>query len=455
LPVSHEKVTISTGKGVDVKHSTISIGFRLVLVVSFLSICTAAEEARPTATIHQAAQAGDANSVKQFLDAGTNPDMQDANQCTPLFYAVRSGSLAVVQLLLQRGANPDQTSGGETLRALAQANAQRYAQVAAVMNGRGADVRAEPSGRGRRGGMPAIPSASPYPSLEPEATPLQGGVTDANDAVIQAILADPNRVLAKLASFADVNEDVRKVDDRARPEERAWVVRTTDNRATLVRTVEHQFNDEMAVVKKVAEGEKAEKTAAEANELIAKRQKRYAAIYEEMRAQRQTAAAQNPGMTRGRGRGAAAGGMTMRGRGTAMMGNEAMPAAEPGRGVGQRRGQEADVGATDPGYEAQLQAWTSSTQENKRDLLAAVHDLDLRELELLDEAARGEKAEKTSAAIEALMVLHQERVARIGVAMDKEEQRAQRLEQRNTTSGRGRGGMMGGQQQQGMRGGRY
>ena len=246
-----------------------------------------------------------------------------------------------------------------------------------------------------------------------------------------------------------------------RTEERAWQLRAPDNRATLVRTVEHQFNDEMVVVKKYAEEEKAAKTVKAIDGLTAKRQKRYAAIYDEMRAAKQTAAAQNPaGMTTsGRGRGSAAGGMTMRGRGMGnVMPNEGMPAQEPGRGAGLRRNQDPNQ-AADPEFENQRQAWSNSNFEDKRDLLKTVHETDLRELEVLDELARSEKAEKTSAAIEALMILRQQRVTRISAQIEREDARQQRLEQRTGTTpgaaGRGGRGTMPGQQQGTMRGGRY
>ena len=147
-------------------------------------------------------------------------------------------------------------------------------------------------------------------------------------------------------------------------------------------------------------------------------------------------------------------GNTMTGRGRGTMGGMPGEAAPP-RPAPVRRGQDAaNAGANDPAYDTQLQAWSGSNYADKRDLLATVHELDLKELELLDEAARGEKAEKTSLAIETLMVLRQQRITRIGAAMEKEDIRLQR--QQNTTTGTrgGRGGMPG-QQQQGMRGGRY
>ncbi len=417
-------------------HSRISIALAFVLAVSFVSLSRAAQ---PTPTIHQAAQAGDLEAVKTFLDAGTAPDVTDANQCTPLFYAVKAGAAPVVELLLQKGANPDQPgAGGQTPRAMAEANVLRYAQVAALLRVPVATATNMPPMRGRRGGMPGMPPMNANPQPEPAAAPApQGATTDANEAIV-AILADPNRVLAKVAEIADVN--LKPIEDKGRGEERAWQLRTTDNRATLVRTIEGVFNEDLALIKKIADGEKAAKTSKAVDTLKAKRQKRYAAIYDEMRSARQTAAASNTGTTGTRGRGATTGGGGRGNRGMNM--NEQEPAATTRLTTTRRSTIDPNV---DPVYEGQSQAWSSSNYEDKRDLLKVVHELDVKELYALDEIARGEKADKTAATIEALMVLRQQRITRIGEAMAKEDQRLERVGQRTpaaTTGGRnsGRGG---------------
>jgi hypothetical protein len=275
---------------------------------------------------------------------------------------------------------------------------------------------------------------------------------DANQAIIDAILADANGVLARVKAAPEVNAPVMGVDAKARTEESAWRSHTTDNRSTLVRAVERQFNEEMDVVKKIAESEKAKKTVSDINDLVAKRQKRYAAIYDEMRSARQTTAAESSGAGRG-GRGTNMGG-SMAGRGRGSMGGMPGEGAAPApRASSTRRNTEAKAPANDANYENQLQAWMSSNYTDKRDLLTAVHEVDLSELELLDEAARGEKAANTTLAIEGLMVLRDQRVARINAAMEKDDNRPQRQPASTTSGGRGgRGGTTGSQGM--MRGGR-
>ncbi len=393
--------------------------------------------------------------VKILVDAGASVDANGPEGQTPLAMAVEAGAFAMVEVLLEKGANPNKAGLTATPLQAAEAKLRDMNRIVELMRAKGRAAMPPGAGPGRRSVLDrAALTARDVPALPPEGVTPPAGPTaaDANEAIILAILADANNVLARARAIPEVNAPVMSVDAKARSEESGWRSRTTDNRATLVRAVERQFNEEMAVIKKIAAEEKATKTVSDINNLMAKRGKRYAAIYEEMRLARQTAAAENP--TTGRGRGGNMGtGMTGRGnRGT--MGGEAMAPA-PVRPM-PRRNAEANAGANDPSYDTQVQAWSSSNFEDKRDLLANVHELDLKELELLDDAARQEKAEKTSAAIEALMVLRQQRVTRIGAAMEKDDIRLQRQADRGITPGTrgGRGGMTG-QQQQGMRGGRY
>jgi hypothetical protein len=454
--------------------------------------------AMPKEPLHQAAILGDVDGVKKLIDAGAKVDALDGNQMTalvyaagagnvnmckvlldakadpnggggpvtPLLVAVQTGSVGVVQLLLERGASAGSGVAGQATLTMAEAKAKDMAQIVDLLRAKSkmapAAVAAPvmppaptPAPAGRRG-MPGRAGGPRGGAPDAGAEPVTAQAirtVDANQAIIDAILADANGVLARVKAAPDVNAPVMGVDAKARTEESGWRSHTTDNRSTLVRTVERQFNDEMEVVKKIAESEKAKKTVSDINDLVAKRQKRYAAIYDEMRSVRQTATTESSGTGRG-GRGANMGGsMAGRGRGsmTGMPGEAATPA--PRASSTRRNTDTAKAGANDASYDGQLQAWTSSNYADKRDLLNAVHELDLKELELLDETARGEKAASTTLAIEGLMVLRDQRVARVNAAMEKEDSRPQRQPASTTTGGRGgRGSMTGGQGT--MRGGR-
>jgi hypothetical protein len=428
----------SIGKGVDVKRSSISIRSAFVLSVLFLSICPAAQQPKPTTAARPATATGAQKPAKQPAGAGVNANGPAGQQWTPVFAADPvSISIAPLMLAAQMGSTP--MMGSLMEKGAGPINAQQQTPRSGPVS------------------MPPLPNIAPYATAA-TATP-QARAGDANEAIILGILADPNTVLARVIEQPDVNEALKKVDEKARPEERAWELRTTDNRRALATTAETQFADELTVIRKFADEEKAVKTAKAIDALKAKRQKRLTAIAEELRTQRETTGSQTRGSTRGRGRGATTGGAN-RGRGaTNVTLAEPMPAQEM-TARGTRRPGDPNQNAGDPEFDKLVQAWGSASYEDKRDLLKTVHEVDLKELELLDESARVENASKTVIAIEGLLVLRQQRVTRIGEQMAKEDQRLQRLQDRTgatTTGGRnGRGrGTTGGTNQQGAnRGGR-
>ena len=59
----------------------------------------------PTISIHQAAYKGDAGMIIQHYNAGTNIDLKNQWNATPLHYAARSGKLDSVKALIAKGAN--------------------------------------------------------------------------------------------------------------------------------------------------------------------------------------------------------------------------------------------------------------------------------------------------------------------------------------------------------------
>ena len=63
-----------------------------------------------------ACEENDDKLLAQNLNQATNPNFEDANQCTPLYVAASNGNLKCVLLLLEAGANQDQgrTDSGAT-----------------------------------------------------------------------------------------------------------------------------------------------------------------------------------------------------------------------------------------------------------------------------------------------------------------------------------------------------
>lgn len=71
-----------------------------VLCVVLAMSCGAAE-------IHEAAANGEAQKIRDLLEAGEEVDAQNRRESTPLHLAARSGSLEVVQILVEEGADLD------------------------------------------------------------------------------------------------------------------------------------------------------------------------------------------------------------------------------------------------------------------------------------------------------------------------------------------------------------
>jgi len=59
----------------------------------------------PSISIHQAAYKGDAETIIQHYKSGTNIDLKNQWNATPLHYAARSGKLDSVKTLISKGAN--------------------------------------------------------------------------------------------------------------------------------------------------------------------------------------------------------------------------------------------------------------------------------------------------------------------------------------------------------------
>lgn len=118
---------------------------------------------------------------------------------------------------------------------------------------------------------------------------------------------------------------------------------------------------------------------------------------------------------------------------------------------------------------AQSQAWVNAKADSKNTLLDSVHRLDLAELEGLRTTAAEEEAKKTAAMISGLMLARQERVDKIVKEWKADDERQQKLQERQGTQPGGtytatgqRGGARGGttsqtpdQQTGGTRGRRY
>ncbi|MCX5643894.1 MAG: ankyrin repeat domain-containing protein [Phycisphaerae bacterium] len=381
--------------------------------------------------------------VELLLAHEADVKAKDNNDWTCLHSAVQFGQLDIIEMLVKKGADVNATAKtGQTpyTMALQQAGRPEIAELLKQNGGK------EPQQASLYGD---------YPSAGSQAGP-QGPVAAPRRPAIQI---DPNAIQKQMKQFEGLAAALKTVDDKSAAEQRAWIQRRSDNRVALLAASEQQFVDEMAFVKPFAVEEKAEKTTKAIDDLVAKRKKRVEQIGEQLREQRRETAMQNrQSTTTGAGRAGARG---ARGRTPAAgaAGSAGYSAAGPYGSTATktpaRRPAEADPPAIDPNTQSQIQAWLNAKVDDKKSLLAAVHDQDLAELESLQQLAVKEKAMKTSAAIGGLMMVREQRIEKITLGWQQEDAKLQKQQERLGPGGMPPGrGMQGIQQQnqQGMRG---
>ncbi|MHC4566732.1 MAG: RNA polymerase sigma factor [Planctomycetota bacterium] len=230
---------------------------------------------------------------------------------------------------------------------------------------------------------PVLPDPCGYEPHEPAGMPppvpvgssqpaMPAGI--AQPAVQVDLLADPNEIRTRIESFDGLAEAIRDAVAGSASEQRHWAQTKYDNRTSLARAVHRRVADELALVRKIAVEEKAEKTAEAIDVLAAEKEARYKAVGRELLKQlRQVTAARG---TQARGR-----------YGRSSAGAEGPPGCKT---------------------QDEIRRWTQATVGNKSDLARATHDRICSEMALIRSIATEEQAAKTTAAIDGLLLQRKE-----------------------------------------------
>jgi hypothetical protein len=411
-------------------------------------------------------------AVCEFLVAnGADLNAKDGRSQTALYFAVDRGNKDLVELLVKKGADVNITTGrGENAFSLAKKkrNADGNTEIVDLLGKNGATdpVITDVYGDEYYGGEGILPGGP--------GGITRGGVTrSVAQAPVQVdLLADPNEITARIKTFDGLEKAIVDLATKSSTELRYWGQSRYDNRTSLARAVQKQVEAELALVRKTAVEEKAEKTAEAIDALVKRKQDRHKKVNRELLQQRREMSQAQSSQAGARG-GRRTSGRSSRG-GRYSSGSQASGGAQgdgayddggaygPGTRETSRYGRPArPAEQLDRETQDEIRLWLQATMDNKPDLAKSIHPIIHAEIAGIRQVAAEEEAKKTTAAIDGILLARQVRFD-VYIKMAETLRRAAVPGQDPRTAGavggrRGRttrGGAGGTQQQNTQRGGR-
>jgi len=433
--------------------------FALVLLTTFTSILQAKSE-EPEKTIHDAVVTGDIEQVKSLLAKGTDINLKNRMSWTPLHAAIQSRQKEIVELLVSKGADLNATNNRQQTPLHVAVNT-RQKDIVELLISKGADINIQAGGdnaltfarrvrdteieellkkNGAKEPDPVdmmgdryYPNGASQQQANAPARSTRGSsrYTRASRAAVQPVqvdlLADPNEIKARIKTFAGLQKALDDVDAKSKNETRQWEQTRYDNRTILVRNVETQFEEEMKFLKTVSVSEKATKTTKAIDDAVKLRQERFKATSKELMALRREEMQTQRTSTRSRSRGRTStrggydaqseqyggssggygrsGGYGSSGRGSSdPYGGRGGAATRMGRSPATRPPSQQEAQPVDREAEDETRQWLQASFDDKSDLAGAVNDQIQSEFASIRNVAVEEKAKKTTAAIDGLLL---------------------------------------------------
>jgi len=454
------------------KHLTISISVLLVFLILALDNAIAQ---LPKKSLNQAVVEGKIDIVKSYISAGADLTTKNRMGWTLLQTAIRNKRTEVVTLLIEKGADVNaKSNSGRTPLHFAVESGQKA--VVEQLIAKGADINAMD---GRAGNALSLAKQKGYTEIaellikhgaqEPDTSALYGdrlysspaagrnpnsgiltqtGTTNINVAV--DLLADPNEIKTRVKTFDGLEKSIKAVSEKSQNEFRHWLQTRYDNRTTLARAVDKQFEEEIDFIHKVAVEESAKKTADAIVNLRTNRQKRSIKINRELSQQRKELKQTQSTRTRTRGRTtgrSARGQYSQRGQTSGTNATDNLyggGAANISRGYGSANS-DRPVEQLDQQTQEQMRLWLQTTLDNKLELAKAIHPQIQAEISFIRPIAVEEKAKKTTAAIDGLLLARKERFDQLFIKMEEEKRKLQEAQGlRNRTGDQGQAYQQGG-----------
>ncbi len=426
-------------------------------------------------TLHDAARDGDIDQVQLLLSKGANVNEKNRMGWTPLHTAIQNRRQALIEPLIAKGADINATNNRGQTPLLAAVNIGQKDAVELLI-AKGADVNVmagsdnalslakkrrnteivdlllkhgakEPSLQdlmgdryyGDQGGL------NLYPGYEEQATTQRRSRTFspiAQSPVQVDILADPNEIRARVKTFEGLEKALEEVAGKSQNETRQWQQKRYDNRTLLIRTVQKQFEDEIGVIRKVADEEKAKKTTETIDSLLTGKQERFKQVSKELLTQKRELRLTQPARGRGRAR---TSGRSTRGR-TSQRGQpygEDMTDTLYGRGdvmprTSRSQSTRRPTEQLDAETENEIRQWLQADVEDKTNLAQAVNEQLRLEIESVRSVAVEEEAKKTTAAIDGVLLYRQMRFEALIQKMEEGQQALRQQTQDPRTRGRSR-----------------
>lgn len=436
----------------------------LLLLVSCVTVPAFAQRDNQqiSTSLHQAVVDGDIDQVQTLLSKGADVNVRNRMNWTPMHTAVRNRRRAIVELLISKGGDINAQNGSrQTPLYVAVDTGQK--DVVELLITKGADVNIV-AGRGenalslakKKGNKEITDLLVKHGAKEPVIEPLEGEMydlgpgragpaTQANyqrglqrgpgtavqSPVVVDILADPNEIRARIKTFQGLEKTLQEVANKSKTEMRHWELKKTDNRTSLARAVQQQFEQEIGCVKKVAVEEKAKKTTAAIDIVLAKRQERLKKVNRELLLQRKESKATQSTSTR-RSR---TSGRNIRGRysqrGLPTTGSATDTLYGPGDSMSATNGPARPTRPAeqlDRETQDEIDLWLNANFEDKEDLAKSTHERIRAEITVVRVLAVGEKAKKTTAAIDGLLLARQIRFETLLRKMEQDKQALQQTQ---------------------------
>lgn len=372
--------------------------------------------------------------VTFLLEKGADVNATDNRRRTPLHFAVEYGLKSVVEQLIARKAEIN-AMDSQSDNALSLAKKKGQQEIVDLLIKHGAQEPNPQDLLGDRlyssqGGQQRAGSNANY------TRGTQPGIRAGNygqSSVAVDLLADPNEIKTRVKTFDGLEKSVTEVSGKSQNELRQWIQTRNDNRTTLARAVDKQFEEEINFIRKVAVEESAKKTIEAIDSLRTNRRKRSLKVNRELlmqkREQRQIETANT--RTRGRTTGRSTRGRTsMRGQayGTNATGSQygrgavAVPRGYESQSTGRPEEQ------LDPQTQEQMRLWMQATPDKKLELARAIHPQIQVEISSIRSVAVEEKAKKTTAAIDGLLLARKERFDKLVIKMEEEKRKLQQTQ---------------------------